>query len=148
MTVPGCSCAPRRVAGNVQVVHTNGLALLFQHRTDGPVVLRGFGAIGQDIETAAEVLDGGQVLAGTCAFLRAVQEFSQGDGRNRHAAGVGVESGQYLDRPPLQYVDDDVGVQQVAQHQSASRSGWSWLARSAMKSSLTTGPSRKKLSQV
>ncbi len=40
---------------------------------------------------------------------------SQGDGRDGHSTGVGVERGKHRERAALQHVDDDVGVEQTAQ---------------------------------
>jgi hypothetical protein len=46
------------------------------------------GAIGQNVQTAAKVLDSGQVLARPAAFLCAMQEFTHGDGGDCRAAGL------------------------------------------------------------
>ena len=50
------------VACNVQVIHPDGLAEFFQGAADGTVVLGGLGAVGQNFQAAAKVLDGGQVI--------------------------------------------------------------------------------------
>jgi hypothetical protein len=43
-------------------------------------------------------------------------ELAQADGREGHATGVLIEHPHHLDRPPLDDVDGDVGVEQVLQH--------------------------------
>ena len=93
---------------NAHVVHADRLAEFFQGGANGAVVLRGLGAVGQNFEATAKVLDGGQVLAHAAAFFGTVQELGEGDGGHGHAAGV--EGGKHLDRSPLQHADDDVRV--------------------------------------
>jgi hypothetical protein len=45
------------VTRNVQIIHPDGLAQLFQGSADSAVVLGGFGSVGQHIEATAKVLD-------------------------------------------------------------------------------------------
>ena len=44
---------------NVHVVHADRLAEFFQVGANGALMLRGFGAIGQNLQAAAKVLHGG-----------------------------------------------------------------------------------------
>ena len=104
------------MASDVQVIDPYRSAQFFHMGPDGAVVLGGFDAIGQNLQAGAKVFDDQQVVADTAAFLRAVQEFRQRDGRNGHATGMGVEFSQHLHWTPFQDVDDDVGVQEVPQH--------------------------------
>jgi hypothetical protein len=79
-------------------------------------VLGGFCGVGQHFEQAGELLHHGKVLSDLRALLGAVKQLAQRDGGNRHPAGVLVEDAQDLYRPPLDDVDDDVGIEQVLQH--------------------------------
>lgn len=144
-----CVATAAGVPGDVQVVDTDGLPLLFQRGADLSVV-RGIGmVVGDGVQTADEVLQGTEVAGRIVAFLHAVQQFSQCDAGDGRATVVAVEGIQHFKWPALDGVDGNVGVQQGWGVHGALRSSCCWLGRSAMKSSEGRfSPLRKKLSQA
>ena len=47
--------------------------------------------IGQEIQTAAEILNSSKISGWSRALLRAMQQLREGDSRNGHLAGMAVE---------------------------------------------------------
>jgi hypothetical protein len=51
------------VTGNVQVIHSDGLAQLFQGGTDGAVMRCSLGAVGQYFQAAANLIEHGPAIS-------------------------------------------------------------------------------------
>lgn len=104
------------VRRNVKVVDTNRLPRLIQGSADRTVVAGRLGRVGQRLQQARKLFDHSKILRDLAALSRNVQLFAQGDGRHRQAPGVVIEHTQHFDRPTLDDLGDDVGVQQVLEH--------------------------------
>jgi hypothetical protein len=68
------------MGGDMQIVDTNGDAFALQKGSDLSVVEGGSGVVGEDVQTAAEILYRSKVLDRCCALLHAMQELREGNG--------------------------------------------------------------------
>ncbi|KAF2174527.1 hypothetical protein K469DRAFT_687760, partial [Zopfia rhizophila CBS 207.26] len=132
--------AAARLAGDHQVVGTDHRAPPLQARSDLGRVRRRVTVEGQHAQPGHEALHLAPHLGGPGRALRPVEQLVEHHVRGAERLGLRVETPPQAGRAIAQHPDAQVGVEQVAQRHSASRSCIAGCWRSSRS---TPGPAKK-----